>query len=102
LTQAVMDGMTLKQAAACFNVSPATAHRWWHRRLNATRQELSSGAWLLDRSSRPHRSPRLLDTVEQEHLRGAAAHRLRAGPGGRKNRSSSLDGVEGLASPRAL
>ena len=68
LTQAVLDGMTLKQAAACFNVSPATAHRWWHRRLDATAQELSSGAWLLDRSSRPHRSPRLLDTVEQERI----------------------------------
>lgn len=57
LTQAVMDGMT-----------PATAHRWWHRRLDATGQELCSGAWLLDRSSRPHRSPRLLDTVEQERI----------------------------------
>ena len=68
LTQAVMDGMTLKGAAACFNVSPATAHRWWHRRLNATSQELSCGAWLLDRSSRPHRSPRLLDTAEQERI----------------------------------
>jgi transposase InsO family protein len=68
LTQAVMDGMTLKRAAACFNVSPATAHRWWQRRLNATPQELSSGAWLLDRSSRPYRSPRLLDAVEQERI----------------------------------
>jgi transposase InsO family protein len=68
LTQAVVDGMTLKGAAACFNVSPATAHRWWHRRLNATTEELSSGTWLLDRSSRPHRSPRLLDTVAQERI----------------------------------
>jgi transposase InsO family protein len=68
LTQAVIDGMTLKRAAACFNVSPATAHRWWHRRLNATTEELSSGAWLLDRSSRPRRSPRLLDSLEQEHI----------------------------------
>src|ERR1039457_5426877 len=68
LTQAGMDGMTLNQAAACFNVAPATAHRWWHRRLNAPGQELSSGAWLLDLSSRPHRSARLLDTVEQERI----------------------------------
>src|SRR5947208_11727104 len=68
LTQAVSDGMTLKQAAACFNVSPATARRWWHRRLNATSQELFSDGWLLDRSSRPHRSPRLLDAVEQERI----------------------------------
>jgi transposase InsO family protein len=68
LTEAVMDGMTLKRAAACFNVSPATAHRWWHRRLSAAAQELSSGAWLLDRSSRPHRSPGLLDAVEQHRI----------------------------------
>jgi transposase InsO family protein len=60
--------MTLKQAATCFNVSPATAHRWWHRRLSATPQERASGAWLFDRSSRPHRSPRLLDSVEQERI----------------------------------
>lgn len=37
-------------------MSPATAHRWWHRWLDGGRQ---SGA-LLDRSSRPHRSPRQL------------------------------------------
>ena len=28
-------GMTLRAAAAAFNVSPATAHRWWHRWLEA-------------------------------------------------------------------
>lgn len=33
LTQAVVDGMTLRQAAGHFGVSVATAHRWWHRRL---------------------------------------------------------------------
>src|SRR6267143_1076986 len=68
LVSAVEGGLSLKQAAACFNVSPATAHRWWHRRLNATDHEASSGAWLLDRSSRPHSSPRLLDRVEQERI----------------------------------
>ena len=31
LVLAIERGMTLKQAAACFRVSPATAHRWWHR-----------------------------------------------------------------------
>src|SRR5260370_29348018 len=68
LTQAVRDGMTLKQAAACFNVSPATAHRWWHRRDAASVEELRTGAWLLDRPSRPHRSPRLLDAAAQERI----------------------------------
>jgi transposase InsO family protein len=68
LTQAISEGMTQKAAAAAFCVSPATVHRWWHRRLRATAEELRSGAWLLDRSSRPHRSPRLLDAIAQERI----------------------------------
>jgi transposase InsO family protein len=74
LTQAVIDGMTLKQAAACFNVSPATAHRWWHRRRAASVEELRSGVWLVDRSSRPHRSPRLLEAPAQERICEARRH----------------------------
>ena len=31
LCQLVESGMTFRQAAACLNVSPATAHRWWRR-----------------------------------------------------------------------
>ena len=56
LVRAVEEGMSLKAAAAAFSVSPATAHRWWHRWLDGGRQP---GA-LVDRSSRPHHSPRLL------------------------------------------
>jgi transposase InsO family protein len=74
LTQAVFGGMTLKAAAAAFNVSPATAHRWWHRRLAATPDELASGVWLVDRSSRPRRSPRLLDALAQERICAARRH----------------------------
>jgi hypothetical protein len=39
--------MTLKQAAACFSVSPATAHRWWHRWLEAgeVRRLVWARAW---------------------------------------------------------
>jgi transposase len=74
LTQAVIDGMTLRQAAGRFGVSVATAHRWWHRRLHASSDELGSGAWLFDRSSRPRRSPRLLDTIEQERICEARRH----------------------------
>jgi transposase len=68
LTEAIADGMTQKAAAAAFCVAPATAHRWWHRRLDASPQELASGAWLLDRSSRPRRSPRLLKQADQERI----------------------------------
>jgi transposase len=57
---AIEGGMTLKQAAACFSVSPATAHRWWHRWLEATGEARATLACLFDRSSRPHRSPRQL------------------------------------------
>jgi transposase InsO family protein len=64
LVRAIEEGLSLKQAAACFSVSPATAHRWWHRWLDGGRQ---AGA-LLDRSSRPHRSPRLLAAGLQERI----------------------------------
>ena len=60
LVQAIEGGMSMKAAAAAFSVSPATAHRWWHRWREAGEQARSSLACLLDRSSRPHRSPREL------------------------------------------
>ena len=50
-------GSTLKGAAVDFNVSPATAHRWWHRWLAASEEARKSLSCLFDRSSRPHRSP---------------------------------------------
>jgi transposase InsO family protein len=68
LTEAIANGMTQKAAAAAFCVAAATAHRWWHRRLAASSEELRSGAWALDRSSRPHRSPRLLDPGAQQRI----------------------------------
>jgi transposase InsO family protein len=68
LVQAIESGMTQKAAAAAFCVAPATAHRWWHRRLDASAEEVRSGHWLLDRSSRPRRSPRLLDGDTQERI----------------------------------
>jgi transposase InsO family protein len=64
LVRAIEGGMTLKAAAAAFSVSPATAHRWWHRWLDGGRQTSS----LLDRSSRPHRSPRLLAAELQARI----------------------------------
>ena len=64
LVRAVEDGLSLRAAAAAFSVSPATAHRWWHRWLEGGR-ELSA---LLDRSSRPRRSPRLLAPELQERI----------------------------------
>jgi len=60
LVRAIEEGMSLKQAAACFSVSPATAHRWWHRWLDAGEEARRTLSCLLDRSSRPRRSPRQL------------------------------------------
>jgi transposase InsO family protein len=64
LVVAIERGMSLKQAAACFSVSPATAHRWWHRWLAGGRHD---GA-LVDRSSCPHRQPRRLTAAQEEPI----------------------------------
>ena len=64
LVRAIEEGTSLKAAAAALSVSPATAHRWWHRWLEGGRQASA----LLDRSSRPHRSPRLLAAALEERI----------------------------------
>ena len=64
LVRAIEDGCSLKAAAAAFSVSAATAHRWWHRWLDGGRQVSA----LVDRSSRPHHSPRLLPAELQERI----------------------------------
>ena len=58
LVSAVEGGASLRSAAAAFNVSPATAHRWWHRWFAAGEEARSTLSCLFDRSSRPHCSPR--------------------------------------------
>ena len=68
LTEAIANGMSQKAAAAAFCVAPATAHRWWHRRLGASEAERQSGRWAFDRSSRPRRMPGLLDAAVQERI----------------------------------
>ncbi len=64
LVAAVEDGLSMRAAAVAFSVSPATAHRWWHRWLDGGRQVSA----LVDRSSRPLRSPRLLAGELQERI----------------------------------
>src|SRR4051812_45771658 len=64
LVLAIERGISLRQAAARFSVSPATAHRWWHRWQDGGRSERS----LLDRSSRPLRQPRRLSVCEEESI----------------------------------
>lgn len=75
LVRAVEQGFSLKAAAAAFNVSPATAHRWWHRWREVRLREA-----LADRSSRPHRSPRRLTPEEEAPILRARAETA-YGPG---------------------
>jgi len=60
LVLAIAAGGSMREAAATFNVSVATVHRWWGRWSQASEQERRSLSCLLDRSSRPTRSPRRL------------------------------------------
>jgi transposase InsO family protein len=56
----IAGGSSIRQAAATFNVSVATAHRWSKRWRQASEGERGSLSCVLDRSSRPARSPRQL------------------------------------------
>lgn len=60
LCAAIKDGASIRSVAQTFSVSPATAHKWWHRQL--------AGEELFDRPSRPHRSPRMLPAARQERI----------------------------------
>jgi transposase InsO family protein len=68
LVKAVEEGMSLKAAAVAFSVSPATAHRWWHRWLDAGEEARRTLSCLFDRSSRPRRSPRQLAPELEEAI----------------------------------
>jgi transposase InsO family protein len=68
LVTAIEGGMSLKAAAAAFSVSPATAHRWWHRWLEAGEEARRTLSCLCDRSSRPRCSPRRLAPELQERI----------------------------------
>jgi len=73
-------GASLRAAARRFEVSPATAHRWWHRWRGADERARRSGACLCDRSSRPYRSPRRLCADEEAPILEARAQ-TNLGPG---------------------
>ena len=75
----------MEARAAAFSVSPATAHRGWHRWLDGGRAPTA----LPDRSSRPRLSPRLLARELQELICGC---RRRTGWGPRL-----VAGATGLA-----
>lgn len=80
LVDLVGEGVSLRVAASACGVAVATAHRWWHRWQNASVEARASGSWAADRSSRPHRSPRLLELAEQQRI-CQARQRTNLGPG---------------------
>ena len=72
-------GCSCREAARRRGVSP-TACKWWRRWLEASEQQRVTLACLEDRSSRPHRCPRLLPAIEQARI---CAARRRSGWGPR-------------------
>ena len=70
-------GRSLRATAAAFNVSPATAHRWWHRWQARRTREPRSEATV---PSRPRHRPRQL-TPEQEAPILRARRETNLGPG---------------------
>jgi transposase InsO family protein len=72
-------GCSCREAARRRGVSPTTACKWWRRWSEATLEQRCSLACLEDRSSRPHRSPRLLPSGEQARI-CAARRRTGWGP----------------------
>jgi len=68
LVCAIEGGLSIRAAAARFNVSPATAHRWWRRWREAGEESRRTLACLFDRPSRPHRCPRELAGELQERI----------------------------------
>ena len=68
LVQTIEGGCSIRSAARRFNVSPATAHRWWHRWHAAGEEARATLACLFDRSSRPRHSPRELAPELQEAI----------------------------------
>src|SRR6184192_3101911 len=59
LVGAIEGGLSIRAAAGRFNVSPATAHRWWRRWRDADEESRRTLACLADRSSRPRADPLL-------------------------------------------
>jgi transposase InsO family protein len=80
LVRAVEQGCSIREAARRHGVSPATACTWSCRWRAASAEERRALSCLFDRSSRPHRSPRMLAAGAQARI---CAERRRSGHGPR-------------------
>jgi transposase InsO family protein len=71
LVMLIEQGSTLRQAAACLSVAPATAHRWWHRWQDASAEDRASRVCLQTRSSRPGSCPWALSSEDEQAILSA-------------------------------
>jgi len=79
LVRLIERGASMRAAAASLGVSPATAHRWWHRWLEASEGERASRACLRAHPPVPGSCPWSL-SVEQEQAILSARRRTNWGP----------------------
>ena len=79
LVRLIESGCSLRSAAAQSSVSPATAHRWWHRWRVASEADRASLACLRTRSSRPRSCPWALSAEAEQRILQARS-RTRYGP----------------------
>ena len=103
LVLAIAGGCSIRAAAATFNVSPSTAHRWWRRWRQAAEDEREKPCPVFSIAradqpvvrvvSLPNRSTRSANAGAR--LAGTEARR-------RRHRLRPLDGVEGASSLRSL
>src|SRR5439155_13074453 len=103
LVRAIEDGLSLRAAAAAFNVSPATAHRWWRRWLGAGEEAQRTVSCLF----RSLESAALLTAAAAAGVRGGDLRlpprdRLGTQVGRRGDRLRALDRLEGVAPGRDL
>jgi transposase InsO family protein len=68
LVRLIESGSTLRAAAAALNVAPATAHRWWHRWLQASESERASRSCLRTRPPVPASCPWRLSSEEEQRI----------------------------------
>ena len=68
LVQLIEAGATMRQAAACLGVAPATAHRWWHRWRQASESERLSRSCLRARPPVPRSCPWRLDSDAEQRI----------------------------------
>lgn len=75
----IEQGSTIRGAARALNVSPATAHRWWHRWQQAGEPERASRACLHARPPLPRSCPWQLSTEAESRILQARS-RTNLGP----------------------